>query len=83
MDEPLIGTLWAARQIALATIIGFSTIKKSIPMLQISLAAYSVMNMQDVLIGIVRRDQGLIIGATLFMVGPALMVFRLSKVAKD
>ena len=58
---------------------GYSTFRKSIPMLQLSLAAYSVMNAQDAVIGILRADMGLVFGATLFVVGPAFMVLRLSR----
>ena len=71
--------MWGARQITLASIIGFSTFRKSIPMLQISLAAYSLMNVQDALIGVWRSDIGLMVGATLFMLLPAYMVYRLTR----
>jgi hypothetical protein len=48
-------------------------------MLQISLAAYSVMNLQDAIIGAFRGDLGLIVGATVFMLLPGYMAFRLSR----
>ena len=75
-----LANMWGARQITLASIIGFSALRKSIPMLQLSLGAYALMNVQDALIGALRGDRGLIVGATLFMLGPAYMVFRLARV---
>ncbi|MGZ3698693.1 MAG: hypothetical protein ACXVCH_11400 [Bdellovibrionota bacterium] len=72
--------MWGARQITLGSIIGYSALKRSVPMLQISLAAYSVMNVQDFVIGALRGDHGLMIGATVFAFGPAFMVFRLARV---
>lgn len=61
----LIG-MWAARQIAIAAIIGYSVIKQSAPMLKISLIAYALMNLQDIAIGVSRSDSGLIVGAFIF-----------------
>ena len=69
--------MWAARQITLGSILGFSTLRKSIPMLQLSLAAYSLMNAQDAVIGVLRHDRGLMIGALLFTLGPAWMAYSL------
>jgi len=37
------------------------------------------MNVQDAIIGVQRGDFGLIIGASLFAIGPAYMIFRLRK----
>ena len=75
-----LASMWGARQITLGTIIGFSVFRKSVPMLQLSLGAYSLMNVQDVAIGALRGDLGLVMGATLFVLGPAYMVFRISRV---
>ena len=75
--------MWAARQIAIAVIIGFSVFRKSIPMLQVSLAAYSLMNVQDAVIGITQKDSGLIIGAAFFCVLSAVMCFRLSRLQSE
>ena len=74
-----LASMWAARQITLGSILGFSVLRRSIPMLQLSLAAYSLMNIQDAVIGILQNDIGLIIGAFIFAVLPATMVFRLTK----
>ena len=77
-----LANMWGARQITLASIIGFATFRKSIPMLQLALGAYSLMNVQDVVIGVVRGDPGLIVGASLFALGPAYMVFVLERVQR-
>jgi len=74
-----LANMWAARQISLGAILGFSAFRRSIPMLQVSLGAYGLMNVQDAIIGVQRGDFGLIIGASLFAIGPAYMIFRLRK----
>jgi hypothetical protein len=74
--------MWAARQIAIAGIIGFSLFKKSVPMLQLSLIAYSVMNVQDALIGVAHQDMGLIIGASFFGTLAATMAFKLGRLTR-
>jgi hypothetical protein len=74
--------MWAARQIAIAAIIGFSVLRKSVPMLQVSLVAYCLMVFQDVIIGIVRHDLGLILGSTFAGVLAVFISFRLSRQAR-
>jgi hypothetical protein len=71
--------MWAARQIAIAGIIGFSLIRKSPVMLSVSLLAYCIMNLQDLIIGISRADYGLAGGASFFFILPALMIFVLAR----
>lgn len=71
--------MWAARQIAIAAIIGFSLIRRSIPMLKVSLLAYCLMNIQDAGIGIWMGDNGLSIGASIFSILSGAIVFVLSK----
>ena len=73
--------MWGARQITLGAILWFSTFRRSIPMMQLALGAYSLMNAQDIVIGISRNDPELIIGATLFLVGPAYLARHLGKYA--
>jgi len=74
-----LANMWAARQIAIAGIIGFSLLRKSVSMLRISLGAYVVMNVQDALIGVCGKDPGLAIGATFFGVLAGFMCFRLGR----
>ncbi len=71
--------MWAARQIAIALIIGYSTIKQSIPMLKISLTAYCLMTLQDIAIGLVQKDIGLAMGSLLFCILSGSMIYVLSR----
>lgn len=66
--------MWAARQIAIATIIGYSALKKSTPILKISLLAYALMTGQDVFIGISRGDNGLVLGSLFFCLLSVMML---------
>jgi len=69
--------MWAARQIAIAAIIGFSIFRKSAVMLRISLIAYCLMNIQDVGIGIWMNDTGLIAGAAVFSILSGGMIIQM------
>lgn len=71
--------MWAARQIAIASIIAYSLIRKSVPMLTISLMAYFLMNIQDAIIGFSREDMGLLFGALFFGSLAATMAFTLGR----
>ncbi|WP_045856975.1 hypothetical protein [Teredinibacter purpureus] len=71
--------MWGARQIAIALIIGYSTAKQSSLMLRVSLLAYCLMTFQDVFIGIVQNDSGLIIGSAIFCLLSATMMIVLWK----
>ena len=78
-DIKYLTNMWAARQIAIAGIIGYSLFRQSVSMLKISLIAYSIMNVQDIFIGVSKSDNGLIIGATVACVLASTIVFILSK----
>jgi hypothetical protein len=69
--------MWGARQIAIAGIIAFSVLRGSGPMLTVSLLAYGLMNLQDILIGLSRQDYGLVGGASFFFLLPAVMIMVL------
>ncbi len=71
--------MWAARQVALACIIGYAVLRGSVPMLQVALIAYCLMNVQDVGIGIWRSDVPLIIGAAFFTLLSAAMIAALHR----
>src|SRR5262245_59049512 len=73
-DIRFLTNMWGARQIAIAAVIAVSVIKKSVPMLLISLTAYCMMNLQDVVIGIMRSDMGLAIGSSFFGLLSASMI---------
>ena len=84
VDFSLIGSrylanMWAARQIAIAFIIGFSLLRKSADWLRLSLIAYCLMNVQDVGIGIWLGDMGLTTGASISTLLSGSMVLVLSK----
>jgi hypothetical protein len=70
--------MWAARQFAIAAIIAYALLRRSAPMLKISLIAYNLMNIQDAGIGIARGDSGLTIGATVAFLFSAAMIAALS-----
>lgn len=71
--------MWAARQIAIAAIIGFSLLRKSVPMLQVSLVAYFLMTLQDILIGATRSDVGLMAGSAFFCAVSVLLLWNLTR----
>ena len=71
--------MWGARQIAIAGIIAFSVVRHSSPMLMVSLLAYCIMNVQDLVIGISKQDYGLAGGASFFFLLPAIMIMVLVK----
>ncbi len=73
-----LANMWAARQIAIAAIIGYSLLRRSVPMLTVSLLAYCVMNVQDAAIGISIGDNGLIIGALFVCLLSAAMIYVIS-----
>ncbi len=74
--------MWGARQIAIAGIIAFSVLRNSGPMLTVSLLAYSIMNLQDILIGLSKNDYGLAGGASFFFLLPAVMIIVLVRKQK-
>ena len=72
-------SMWAARQFASGFIFGFSTLKKSIPMLTIAYIFFLVMNAGDVIVGVSQKDNSLIIGALIMCIISSAMIFALSK----
>lgn len=78
-DIRYLANMWAARQIAIAVIIGYSLFQRSVVMLRVALLTYCVMNVQDIMIGISRTDPGLIIGASVACALSASMIAVLSR----
>lgn len=74
--------MWGARQIAIAGIIAFSVLRGSGSMLLISLLAYSLMNLQDLFIGLSKHDYGLAGGASFFLLLPVVMMIILVRKQK-
>ena len=71
--------LWASRQFALGIIFGFAAIKKSIPMLTICYIFFLVMFIGDLIIGILQKENGLIISAIALCLISAAMILALNK----
>lgn len=71
--------MWAGRQFALGFIFAFATFKKSIPMLTIAYIFFLVMMGGDLVIGISRKDNSLIMGALVMCIVSAALLFALKK----
>ena len=71
--------MWAARQFALGFIFGFATLKKSIPMLTIAYIFFLVMFIGDFLIGILQKENALIISALVMCMISSALLFALNK----
>lgn len=62
-----------ARQLAIALILAFSVVRRSGNVIRVALAFYVLMNIQDVIIGIIQNDTGMITGAAVVMLLTAIM----------
>jgi hypothetical protein len=71
--------MWAARQVAIAGIIGYSLFRRSAAMLKVSLLAYALMNFQDAFIGVSLGEIDLIVGASSFCALSAVMIAVVSR----
>lgn len=71
--------MWAARQFALGVIFGYATFKKSIPMLTIAYIFFFVMFVGDFFIGILQKENSLIISAIVMCVISGLLLFVLNR----
>lgn len=71
--------MWAARQFALGFIFAFATFKKSISMLTISYIFFLVMFIGDLFIGILQKENALIISAIVMCCISSAMLFALTK----
>jgi hypothetical protein len=71
--------MWAARQFALGFIFGFATLKRSIPMLTIAYIFFLVMMVGDLFIGILQKENSLIIAALVMCVISSAMIFAINK----
>ena len=71
--------MWAARQFALGFIFGFATIRRSIPMLMIAYIFFLVMFVGDFCVGVLQKDNSLIISAIVMCIISSAMIFTLSK----
>jgi hypothetical protein len=71
--------MWAARQFELGFIFAFATFKRSIPMLTISYIFFLVMMVGDFFIGIVLKNNSLIIAALVMCIVSAALLFAINK----
>lgn len=75
--------MWAVRQFALGFIFAFATFKKSVPMLTTAYIFFLVMFIGDFFIGILQKENGLIIGAVVMCIISSAMIFALNKSYKQ
>lgn len=71
--------MWAARQFALGVIFGFATFRRSVPMLTISYIFFLVMFVGDFFIGILQKENSLIISALVMCVVSSVLLFVINK----
>ena len=71
--------MWAARQFALGFIFAFATIKKSIPMLTIAYIFFLVMFVGDFIIGILQKQNAMIISAVVMCIISSALIYALNK----
>ncbi|MFA5834174.1 MAG: hypothetical protein WDA22_11935 [Bacteroidota bacterium] len=71
--------MWAARQFALGVIFAFATLKKSIPMLTIAYIFFFVMFVGDFIIGILQKENSLIISALVMAIISLALIVVLNK----
>ena len=71
--------MWATRQFALGFILAFATYKRSIPMLTLAYIFLLVMFLGDLLIGMLQKENSLIIGAIIMCVLSSVLIFAINK----
>ena len=71
--------MWASRQFALGFIFGYATLKRSVPMLTIAYIFFLVMMIGDLVIGIVKKENSLIISAAIMCIISFAMIYSLNK----
>jgi hypothetical protein len=71
--------MWASRQFALGFIFAFATFKRSIPMLTIAYIFFLVMFIGDLVIGILQKDNSLVMGALVMCVISFALILVLNR----
>lgn len=71
--------MWAARQFALGFIFAFATLKRSAPMLTLAYVFFLVMFVGDFFIGILQKENSLIISALVMCIISSALLFALHK----
>lgn len=71
--------MWAARQFALGFIFAFAIYKKSAPMLTLAYIFFVVMMAGDLIIGIIQKENTLIIAAAVMGIVAAALIYAINK----
>ena len=71
--------MWAARQFALGFIFGFATFKRSAPMLTIAYIFFLVMMIGDLLIGILQKQNSMIMAALVMLLISVALLYAINK----
>ena len=71
--------MWATRQFALGFIFAFATIKKSISMLTLAYIFFLVMFVGDLIVGILQKDNSLIISSLIMCFIASTIIFFINK----
>ena len=71
--------MWAVRQFALGFIFAFATFKRSIPMLTIAYIFFLVMFVGDFFIGILQKENSLIVAALVMCIISSALIFVINK----
>ena len=71
--------MWAARQFALGFIFAYATFKKSIPMLTIAYIFFLIMIIGDLFIGIIKKENSLIIGSIVVCIASSAIIYAINK----
>ena len=71
--------MWAGRQFALGFIFGFATFKRSVPMLTIAYIFFLVMMVGDFFIGILQKENSLIIAALVMSIICLALIFAINR----
>jgi hypothetical protein len=72
--------IWASRQFAFGFIFAFATYKKSIPMLTIAYLFFLVMFVDDFFIGILQKENSLIISALVMCLISSALIFAINNI---
>ncbi|HEX8517337.1 MAG TPA: hypothetical protein VF868_14165 [Bacteroidia bacterium] len=71
--------MWAARQFALGVIFAYSAFKKSVPMLTVTYVFFLVMFVGDLVIGILQKENSMIIAAIVMIGISSGILYALNK----
>lgn len=72
-------SMWATRQFALGVIFAFATFKRSIPMLSLAYLFLLVMFLGDLTVGILQKNESLIIGGVVMSLIASALLFVINK----